>query len=179
MSSLLSASTVSSFPSPRQHLTTPSLYLPADMAQDEKDRHPQDPPAEKIELAQLQVQEHDEESVAFDTDTQSDQSSSSSSLALPAPATTPSKPHRPKIPAAAIIPVWIVLSSAVIIYNNRVYNTYGFHYPVFLVTWHLTFAVSQTSFLCCRHLTRLRTRLLAQECSSGPLVCLTASMMSM
>jgi hypothetical protein len=139
------------------------------MAQDEKDHHPQDPvPVEKIELAQLQVQEHDQESLTFDT--QADQSSSS----LPTPATTPSKPQRPKIPAAAIIPVWIVLSSTVILYNNRVYNTYGFHYPVFLVTWHLTFAVSHLSFLCCRHLTCLRDRLLAQECFSGRPICLTA-----
>lgn len=115
------------------------------MAQDEKGRHPQDPvPVEKLELAELQVQEHDQESAAFDT--QPDQSSSS----LPTPVTTPSKPQRPKIPAAAIIPVWIVLSSIVILYNNRVYNTYGFHYPVFLVTWHLTFAVSRLSLLCCR-----------------------------
>ncbi|KIJ58542.1 hypothetical protein HYDPIDRAFT_102434 [Hydnomerulius pinastri MD-312] len=36
----------------------------------------------------------------------------------------------------------IVLSSAVIIYNNHLYNTLEFRYPVFLVTWHLTFAVS-------------------------------------
>jgi hypothetical protein len=52
-----------------------------------------------------------------------------------------SAPHRPKLSAAAIIPVWICLSSAVILYNNHLYNSRHFRYPVFLVTWHLTFAV--------------------------------------
>ncbi|KAH0835940.1 TPT-domain-containing protein [Lanmaoa asiatica] len=117
------------------------------MAHDEKSRHPQDPvSAEKLEFVQLQVQEHDEESAPFDSQTEQrplDQSSAS----LPTPATTPSRPQRTKIPAAAIIPVWIVLSSAVILYNNRVYNTYGFRYPVFLVTWHLTFAAIGTRVL--------------------------------
>ena len=47
-----------------------------------------------------------------------------------------------KLSAAMIIPIWIVLSSAVIIYNNYLYNTLDFRFPVFLVTWHLTFAVS-------------------------------------
>lgn len=109
------------------------------MSQDEKNRHPQDPaPVEKHELAQLQVEEHDQESVPPDAPLDHD----SSSASLPTPATTPSKLQRPKIPAAAIIPVWILLSSTVILYNNHVYNTYGFRFPVFLVTWHLTFAVS-------------------------------------
>ena len=48
---------------------------------------------------------------------------------------------RAKLSATTIIPVWIVLSSGVIIYNNYIYNTLHFKYPVFLVTWHLTFAV--------------------------------------
>ena len=65
----------------------------------------------------------------------------------PRPSLTASNPApqpRPKskISAAAIIPIWIVLSSGVIIYNNYLYNTMQFKYPVFLVTWHLTFAVS-------------------------------------
>ena len=63
----------------------------------------------------------------------------SSPLPSPVVATTP-KP-KPKLSAAMIIPVWIVLSSSVIIYNNYLYNTLDFKYPVFTVTWHLTFAV--------------------------------------
>jgi hypothetical protein len=46
-----------------------------------------------------------------------------------------------KLSASAIIPIWIVLSSSVIIYNNYVLNDLKFRFPVFLVTWHLTFAV--------------------------------------
>lgn len=125
------------------------------MAQDEKNRPPQDTvPAEKYELAQLQVEEHDQ--VSFDTpNPQLDCDRPSASL--PTPATTPSKALRPKIPAAAIIPIWIVLSSAVILYNNHVYNTVGFRYPVFLVTWHLTFAVSP-SFIPLLSTTDMSTR---------------------
>ncbi|KAG9313524.1 hypothetical protein JVU11DRAFT_5851 [Chiua virens] len=98
-------------------------------------------PVEKHELAQLRVQEHDDVPQIEQHPLDDDQSS------LPAPATTPSKPQRAKIPAAAIIPVWIVLSSTVILYNNHVYNTFGFRYPVFLVTWHLTFAAIGTRVL--------------------------------
>ena len=61
------------------------------------------------------------------------------SATLPRPAA-----NKPKLSAAAIIPIWIVLSPAVIIYNNYLYNTLQFRYPVFLVTWHLTFAVSNS-----------------------------------
>lgn len=127
---------VSTLPSPFCHFPHPFLRR-LDMAHNEKSQQPQEP-AEKLKLAQLQVQEHDQESLSFGTQTPLDRDQSS----LPTPATTPSKPQRAKIPAAAIIPVWIILSSTVILYNNHVYNTYGFRYPVFLVTWHLTFAVS-------------------------------------
>ena len=65
------------------------------------------------------------------------------SATAPRPASPASKP---KVSAAMIIPVWIVLSSAVIIYNNYLYNTLQFRFPVFLVTWHLTFAVSAAVF---------------------------------
>ena len=65
---------------------------------------------------------------------------------LPQPATTPKPPA--KLSATMIVPIWIVLSSGVIIYNNYVYNTLNFRYPVFLVTWHLTFAVSPPFVVC-------------------------------
>lgn len=52
-----------------------------------------------------------------------------------------------KLSAAIIIPIWIVLSSSVIMYNNYVYNTRQFKFPVFLVTWHLGFAALGTRVL--------------------------------
>ena len=95
------------------------------MSQEEKqEEHPAlEAAVEKTPYAELQIEEEQEET-------------------LPAPATTSPQRSKPKVPAAAIIPVWIVLSSAVIIYNNHIYNAMQFRYPVFLVTWHLTFAVS-------------------------------------
>ena len=60
---------------------------------------------------------------------------------LPSPASASPSKSKPKLSAAMIIPIWIVLSSGVIIYNNYLYNTLNFKYPVFLVTFHLGFAV--------------------------------------
>ena len=60
---------------------------------------------------------------------------------LPSPVQAQQPASKAKLSAAAIIPVWIVLSSSVIIYNNYLYNSLSFKFPVFLVTWHLTFAV--------------------------------------
>ena len=65
---------------------------------------------------------------------------------LPAPVSAQVSRPKPKVSAAAIIPVWIILSSTVILYNNHLYSTLNFRYPVFLVTWHLTFAVSPTRY---------------------------------
>jgi len=67
---------------------------------------------------------------------------------LPSPVTAPvPRSNKPKLSATTIIPVWIILSSSVIIYNNYVYNTLQFRFPVFLVTWHLTFAAIGTRVL--------------------------------
>jgi len=67
---------------------------------------------------------------------------------LPSPASAASpKPAKTKLSATAIIPVWIVLSSSVIIYNNYLLTTLEFKYPVFIVTWHLTFAAIGTRVL--------------------------------
>src|ERR1700761_5471814 len=60
---------------------------------------------------------------------------------LPTPASCPTPKQKPKLSTAFIIPIWIVLSSSVIIYNNYLYNTLNFKFPVFLVTFHLGFAV--------------------------------------
>jgi len=65
---------------------------------------------------------------------------------LPAPSTLSSS-RRFSLSAALIIPIWIILSSSVITYNNWLYNTVGFKFPVFLVTWHLLFATIGTRVL--------------------------------
>ncbi|KAI0287546.1 TPT-domain-containing protein [Russula brevipes] len=65
---------------------------------------------------------------------------------LPCPASSAQKP-KPKLSTAVIIPIWIVLSSSVIIYNNYLYNTLNFKFPVFLVTYHLGFAALGTRIL--------------------------------
>jgi hypothetical protein len=66
---------------------------------------------------------------------------------LPSPAVAATPKAKFQLTAAAIIPIWIAISSAVIIYNNYVYNTLQFKYPVFLVTWHLGFAVCARLFV--------------------------------
>ncbi|KAK2461286.1 hypothetical protein APHAL10511_006813 [Amanita phalloides] len=66
---------------------------------------------------------------------------------LPSPVSATLSKSKPKLSAAAIIPVWIVLSSSVIIYNYHLYNSLNFKYPVFLVTWHLSFAAIGTRIL--------------------------------
>ena len=70
---------------------------------------------------------------------------SQSSLPTPVSAAQPKPKYQAS--AATIIPIWIALSSAVIIYNNYIYNTLKFEYPVFLVTFHLTFAAIGTRVL--------------------------------
>jgi hypothetical protein len=82
--------------------------------------------------------------VKSEVDISSDiRSGGSSPLPTPATANQPKPKH--KLSAAAIIPIWIVLSSSVIIYNNYLYNTLNFRFPVFLVTFHLGFAVRTLS----------------------------------
>ncbi|KIK56680.1 hypothetical protein GYMLUDRAFT_87214 [Collybiopsis luxurians FD-317 M1] len=66
---------------------------------------------------------------------------------LPSPAIAQTPRQKPKLTATVIIPIWIILSSSVIIYNNYLYNTLHFRYPVFTVTWHLTFAAIGTRLL--------------------------------
>lgn len=102
------------------------------MSQVEEARQEQQQPVvEKPPYAELQIEDG--------TDTQE--------AALPPPATSSSPNPRAKLSATAIIPVWIILSSGVIIYNNHLYNALQFRYPVFLVTWHLTFAAVGTRIL--------------------------------
>jgi len=75
-------------------------------------------------------------------------SSADSMLPSPVSATQPRPAStKPKLTTTVIIPIWIILSSSVIIYNNYLYNTLQFRFPVFLVTFHLTFAAIGTRIL--------------------------------
>ena len=50
---------------------------------------------------------------------------------LPPPASAPpSKQTQSKLSVSIIVPIWIALSSTVILYNNYLYNTLDFKYPV-------------------------------------------------
>ncbi|KAF2088446.1 DMT family organic anion transporter [Saccharata proteae CBS 121410] len=48
---------------------------------------------------------------------------------------------------AVYIATWISLSSSVIVFNKWILDTAGFRYPIFLTTWHLTFATIMTQIL--------------------------------
>ncbi|ORY32243.1 hypothetical protein BCR39DRAFT_523542 [Naematelia encephala] len=52
-----------------------------------------------------------------------------------------------KMSAAMIIPIWIALSSAVILYNKYLYSTLHFPYPVFITSYHLGCAAIGTRIL--------------------------------
>lgn len=66
---------------------------------------------------------------------------------LPPPATSSPPAKKAGLSAAMIVPVWMAVSASVIIYNNYIYNTLQFKFPVFLVTLHLTFATIGTRVL--------------------------------
>lgn len=82
----------------------------------------------------------------------------SSPSPLPSPVCASSPRPKSKLTATVIIPIWIVLSSSVIIYNNYLYNTLNFKFPVFLVTFHLSFAV-RAQHLCYSAYTVPKSRL--------------------
>ena len=76
-----------------------------------------------------------------------DEKSTKDSSPLPTPVSASPPKQKSQLTATVIIPIWILLSSAVIIYNNYLYNTLAFPYPVFTVTWHLFFATIGTRIL--------------------------------
>ncbi|KAJ7108535.1 TPT-domain-containing protein [Mycena epipterygia] len=76
-----------------------------------------------------------------------DEDAEPSTSSLPAPVSAPAAKAKAKLPIAVIIPIWMAFSVSVILYNNHLYNTLEFKYPVFLVTWHLTFAAIGTRVL--------------------------------
>ncbi|EJU02434.1 hypothetical protein DACRYDRAFT_22070 [Dacryopinax primogenitus] len=66
---------------------------------------------------------------------------------LPTTQPTAKPQEKKKLSAAVIIPIWIVLSSSVIIYNKYLFSVLDFQYPVFLTTFHLAFATVGTRVL--------------------------------
>jgi hypothetical protein len=103
-----------------------------------------------VELTQVKL-EDDKAAVKEREQLQLDHNTDDSEQAsmLPSPAIAQNQRQKPKLKVSApvVIPIWIVLSSSVIIYNNYLYNTLDFQYPVFTVTWHLTFAAIGTRIL--------------------------------
>ncbi|KAJ3837757.1 triose-phosphate transporter family-domain-containing protein [Lentinula raphanica] len=109
-------------------------------SQDEKDIQ-----LSKVEDANASVESSPVQHQQLREDLEIEEGEEASMLPSPAVAQTPRQ--KPKLTATVIIPIWITLSTSVIIYNNYLYNTLHFRYPVFVVTWHLTFAAIGTRVL--------------------------------
>jgi hypothetical protein len=52
-----------------------------------------------------------------------------------------------ELKVTSLIPIWIILSSSLIIYNNYIFHTLQFKFPVFLFMWHLIFTAIGTRIL--------------------------------
>ncbi|KAI9144889.1 triose-phosphate transporter [Paraphysoderma sedebokerense] len=52
-----------------------------------------------------------------------------------------------KFHPSVYISIWITFSSSVILYNKWILSSAGFHYPIFLTTWHLVFATVLTRIM--------------------------------
>ncbi|KAI9889769.1 MAG: hypothetical protein M1814_004971 [Vezdaea aestivalis] len=57
------------------------------------------------------------------------------------------EPPKDSLHPAVYVVSWIGLSSSVILFNKWILDTLGFHYPIILTTWHLTFATIMTQIL--------------------------------
>ena len=83
------------------------------------------PPSTEIELEARPSRA--EETVPFlDVEARNDDGQ----LPAPASAAQSSKQAQHKLSITVIVPIWIALSSSVILYNNYLYNTLDFKYPV-------------------------------------------------
>ncbi|KAI4261558.1 MAG: hypothetical protein L6R42_003239 [Xanthoria sp. 1 TBL-2021] len=56
-------------------------------------------------------------------------------------------PASSKLHPAFYVATWITLSSSIIIFNKWILDDAGFHYPIVLTCWHLTFATLMTQIL--------------------------------
>ncbi|KAL9582513.1 MAG: hypothetical protein Q9212_003251 [Teloschistes hypoglaucus] len=57
------------------------------------------------------------------------------------------EPSGSNIHPAVYVVTWISLSSSIIIFNKWILDDAGFHYPITLTCWHLTFATIMTQIL--------------------------------
>ena len=59
------------------------------------------------------------------------------------------KPEPPKAPLhpAFYVATWIALSSSTILFNKYILSSAKFEYPIFLTSWHLTFATIMTQLM--------------------------------
>ncbi|KAF2495389.1 TPT-domain-containing protein [Lophium mytilinum] len=57
------------------------------------------------------------------------------------------QPEVASLHPAVYIASWITLSSSVIVFNKWILDSAGFHFPIFLTTWHLVFATVMTQIL--------------------------------
>ncbi|KAL8712615.1 MAG: hypothetical protein Q9220_003146 [cf. Caloplaca sp. 1 TL-2023] len=56
-------------------------------------------------------------------------------------------PAASNIHPAVYVATWIALSSSIIIFNKWILDDGGFHYPIVLTCWHLTFATIMTQIM--------------------------------
>ncbi|KAI9766729.1 MAG: hypothetical protein M1840_006373 [Geoglossum simile] len=68
---------------------------------------------------------------------------------LPVTSPTAARPatHRPSLPPAFYVVLWISMSSSVILFNKWILDSAGFRFPIILTTWHLLFATIATQVL--------------------------------
>ncbi|KAA8575509.1 hypothetical protein EYC84_004658 [Monilinia fructicola] len=63
------------------------------------------------------------------------------------PAAEQSEPPKAAVHPAFYVMTWIFFSSSVILFNKWILSTVGFHFPIFLTSWHLGFATLMTQIL--------------------------------
>ncbi|ESZ98824.1 DUF250 domain membrane protein [Sclerotinia borealis F-4128] len=63
------------------------------------------------------------------------------------PAAEKSEAPKSAVHPAFYVITWIFFSSSVILFNKWILSTVGFHFPIFLTSWHLTFATLMTQIL--------------------------------
>ncbi|KAF7888697.1 uncharacterized protein EAF02_003238 [Botrytis sinoallii] len=63
------------------------------------------------------------------------------------PAAEKSEPPKAAVHPAFYVMTWIFFSSSVILFNKWILSTVGFHFPIFLTSWHLGFATLMTQIL--------------------------------